>query len=385
MTNYSDLLSSFEKEGRLRKFPSDFHKLVMDGEYIDLSSNDYLGLDFDSEELQRKYHLIFTDVSMSSNASRLLSGKQSEFIQLEKILENLYNKEVLLFNSGYHANVGLVQALSIEGTLWVSDKLIHASAIDGIRLSGAPCKRFRHNDTTHLEKIIEKEHSNYDRIIVLCESVYSMDGDIAPIEDIIKIKKRYPKVMIYLDEAHAFGVFGKKGLGVAEEKGVIQDIDFLVGTFGKACNSIGAFVATSGEMKEYFINTARSLIFSTALPPANIAWTTFMISTLQKLQHRREYLGEISLKFKNAIEEITGEKCLSESQIVPLITRDSNLAVSMSQELFRRGIIALPIRRPTVAAGGERIRFSLHAKIKRLQFEQMVSDIASVYSMFKSH
>lgn len=384
MSSYSETLASFEAQGRLRRFPADFHQLVKEGKYIDLSSNDYMGLDYDSEQLLREFHVIFPEVGMSSCASRLLSGKQYEFMQLEKTLSLLYQKEVLLFNSGYHANVGLVQALSTDGTLWVADKLIHASAIDGIRLSGAPCKRFRHNDTAHLEKIIEKEHSNYDRVIVLCESVYSMDGDIAPLEEIVRIKRRFPGVMIYLDEAHAFGVFGPKGLGVAEQKDLLPEIDFLVGTFGKACNSIGAFVATGDEMKEYFINTARSLIFSTALPPANIAWTSLMISKLSQLGHRREWLHEMSAGFRAGIEEITGERCVSESQIVPLITGDSRRAVAMSEELRKQGVIALPIRRPTVPPGGERIRFSLHAKIKHKELYRILEKVAAAYSKYKA-
>ncbi len=355
--DYKSILEDFRREGRLREIPP--HRAGRG--LLDLSGNDYMGLAARQTMFRQGFSERFPEISMSASASRLLASDQRIFGMLENRLEDLYGRPALLFNSGYHANVGTVSALNIPGTLFLPDRLIHASAIDGLVRRNTQMERWRHNDTDHLRRIVEKRRGEFDRIIVMAESVYSMDGDIAPLEELVALRREFPEIMLYIDEAHAFGVFGKKGLGVAESLGLIDETDIIVGTFGKACASSGAFVSTSATLRDYLVNAARSLIFSTAIPPVCAAWSLMMTEILEDMSDERARLAEISAEFRGIIEDITGKECVSRSQIVPLMAGDATKAVKMSHRLGEQGVIALAIRRPTVPPGGERIRFSLNA------------------------
>lgn len=363
MSGITEVLSSLEEEHRLRHIPE-----IQETGIIDLSSNDYLSLGTRCDEYREEFLDRFSDAAFSSSASRLLSLKQKHHNALEEYLESLYGKPALLFNSGYHANVGCIGALTLPSTLFVCDKLIHASIVDGLRISGSEFKRFPHNDILKLRKIIEKESSRYERVVIVVESIYSMDGDIAPLNEIVALKNEYPGILLYVDEAHAFGVRGTKGLGVAEELNLINDIDILIGTFGKAAASAGAFAVCSAEIKSLLINCARPFIFSTALPPVNIAWSMLMTEKIVNMSEARLRLAAISKEFSDRLEEISGKPTGSSSQIIPYLTGNAEKALDIAAKMRERGIIALPIRRPTVPPGGERIRFSLGAdmNIKQL-------------------
>lgn len=369
LKRFSDILAEFQDQHRLRSIPDD----RSDRDSIDLTSNDYLSIAQD-RKLAEEFLGTNQQASFSSSASRLLSRKQNAHLELERKLAELYGKEILLFNSGYHANVGIIQALTIPGTIFLCDKLIHASMIDGLTLAKAEYRRWRHNDLASLETLLHKNRDK-ERCIVVVESIYSMDGDLAPLTELVALKKRYPNMILYVDEAHAVGVRGDKGLGVAEESGLLNEVDILVGTFGKALASSGAFVATSPLLKNYFINCSRSFIFSTALPPINSAWTLHIINKMVGMQEDRNHLDRISEKFRTSIEEITGEPCVSQSQIVPLIIGDAEKAVKLSKRLADRNIDSLPIRRPTVPAGSERIRFSLSASLSEEQIDYILNAI----------
>ena len=205
-----------------------------------------------------------------------------------------------------------------------------------------------------------------------------MDGDLAPLRDIVDLKKAYPNMILYVDEAHAFGTRGDRGLGLAEELGVIDDIDILVGTLGKAAASSGAFVATHPLLKSYFVNCSRSFIFSTALPPVNAAWSEFMIINILSMVKERKHLLEISDLFRKGIEDISGSPNLSRSHIVPLVIGDAGKALHLAAKLSVKGIDVLPIRRPTVPLGGERIRFSLSADMSVQTIEHILKTIREV-------
>lgn len=356
MSGIKRILSSLEQEHRLRTIP-----LRPEGRFTDLSSNDYLSLGNRSMEFHEEFFDRFPDAAFSSSASRLLSLRQSYHYSLEEYLCRLYGKPALLFNSGYHANVGCVGALTLPSTLFVCDKLIHASVVDGLRIAGSVFKRFPHNDISSLRRILEREKDSYERIITVVESIYSMDGDEAPLQELAGLKKDFPGLLLYVDEAHAFGVRGESGLGVAEEKGLIKDIDLIIGTFGKAAASVGAFAVCSGEMKSLLINCARPFIFSTALPPVNVAWSMFMTEKITGMREERDRLAILSRKFRHRLEEISGNRIPSTSQIIPYLTGDAEQALLIASRLRESGFIALPIRRPTVPPGGERIRFSLGA------------------------
>lgn len=357
MIGIEEILTGLGEAGEMRSLPAGFAD-----PHADFSSNDYLGIAADRYLRKEFLRQLPEDIPFSSSASRLLSAEQESYTRLEDTLSSLYSRPALLFNSGYHLNTGAVSALAkIPSTLVLSDKLSHASIIDGIILSRGKCLRFSHNDIDDLEDKIKKNRDDFRNILIVTESVFSMDGDIAPLEDIVELKKLYPGVSLYLDEAHAFGVFGEKGLGVAEEKNLIPEIDFIAGTLGKAAASSGAFIISSAREKEYLLNKSRSFIFSTAIPPVNAEWSRFVIARMPGMRDKRSHLHDISLKLRNHIEKITGEKNPSESQIIPLMMGSAQKVTAFSRLMAEKGVRALPIRRPTVPPGTERIRFSLGA------------------------
>lgn len=356
MSRISEILTTLAAEQRLR-----FIVEPPDRPFLDLSSNDYLGLGQRHTDFMEEFTDRFHDAAFTSSASRLLSTNQKYHFLLESFLARLYGKESLLFNSGYHANVGCIGALTLPSTLFICDKLIHASVIDGLRIAGAEFKRFPHNDISKLRKMLEKAVQHFERVIVVVESIYSMDGDQAPLKEIVKLKHDYPSMLLYVDEAHAFGVRGPHGLGLCEEYGLIERTDILVGTFGKAAASVGAFAIIDKELKSLFINTARPFIFSTALPPVNVAWSLLMTEKITDMSESRQQLSEMSDFFSRELSDITGHPTGSSSQIIPFITGNAALAIDIAQKLRNKGYLALPIRRPTVPPGGERIRFSLSA------------------------
>lgn len=373
MPRIIDILTALRRENRLRAIPPE-----SGGSMLDLSSNDYLSLGQRCDEFREEFYDRFPDATFSSSASRLLSTKQKYHNALEEYLTTLYGKPALLFNSGYHANVGCIGALSLPSTLFLCDKLIHASVVDGLRISGSEFKRFPHNDMSKLRRILEKEHAKYERVVIVVESIYSMDGDAAPLEELVAIKKGYPGSMLYVDEAHAFGVRGCKGLGLAEELQLIDGIDLLVGTFGKAAASAGAFAVCCEELRTLLVNTARPFIFSTALPPVNIAWTLLMVEKITGMGEERGKLAALSRYFSDGIGRISGKSTGSCSQIVPYVTGDASKALSIAMRLREAGVIALPIRRPTVPPGGERIRFSLGAAMTRERLKPVLDILNAI-------
>lgn len=373
LKEYSSALDALERDGLLRSFPT---RRACD--VIDLTSNDYLGIAA-RRDIQREFiESCGCDLpSFTSAASRLLASAQGEYYALEQVLADAYGRPALLFNSGYHANTGLIPALAVKGTLVVADRLVHASIIDGIRLSRAPFRRFPHNDMTALNEILEKESTEFDRVLVVAESVYSMDGDISPLKEMVALKSQYKNVMIYLDEAHGIGAFGPTGLGVAEREGMLDEIDILVGTFGKALASEGAFAVMPDVLRRYAINTCRSLIFSTAIPPLNVAYTRFVFGKMRTMTEEREKLYNLSCVLKEGLEKITDRENVSCSQIVPWIIGGNGRTVNASKRLLEHGFLALPIRKPTVPAGSERIRFSLSAGLEIGEINRLVDAISA--------
>lgn len=367
METYKVLLETLERTGNLRSLPLiEPHDkwIIRDGrKMLNLSSNDYLGL---SRDMQlRKEFLTWAMeeyLPLSSTSSRLLTGNYPVYTELEEALASAYGKEsALVFNSGYHANVGILPALADKETLILADKLVHASLIDGIRLSGATYKRFRHQDYEQAEQILQASVRTYKRIILVTESIFSMDGDIADLHRLVRLKQEYPNVLLYVDEAHAIGVRGKTGLGIAEESGTLPDIDLLVGTFGKALASMGAFVACSRLLHDVLVNRMRPLIFSTALPPLQVAWTSYLFQLLPHMEERRKHLQRLSASVAQALQGKGGE--ISSSHIIPYIVKDSEDCLRLAEFLQRKGFYCLAIRPPTVPQGTARLRLSITADL----------------------
>ena len=336
---------------------------------LNLSSNNYLNIADNQAITQEFLDNVGNRYSFGSASARLLTGTLPVYQELEELLSSLYGKEsALLYNSGYHANVGISSALNQKGDVVFSDKLNHASIIDGMRLSDGKFFRFPHNDMHALEKLLERERKNFNNAFIITESVFSMDGDIEDLKKIVELKKKYNCIMI-IDEAHAFGVFGENGLGVAEELGIIDDVDLLVGTFGKAIGSMGAFVTGSKTMIDFLINKSRSFIFSTALPPINIAFSKWIIETqISKTAQKRKNMLNLAKKFG------------SQSHIIPVVIGENKDTVDLCEVLFHNGYFTLPIRPPTVPVGTSRLRLSLTADIREEELQTLKEKIDEVLS-----
>ncbi|MCR1837745.1 8-amino-7-oxononanoate synthase [Pasteurella caecimuris] len=341
---------------------------------LNMSSNDYLGL-ASNESLQRVFFQQYgKDLpTLTSSSSRLLTGNFPIYNDLEQLIARQFQREsCLLFNSGYHANLGILPALTTSKSLILADKLVHASIIDGIRLSQCKFFRYRHHDYDHLRQLLEKNADKFDRTFIVTESVFSMDGDVADLVELVKLKKQFPNVYLYVDEAHAIGVYGEKGLGIAEQAGVIADIDLLIGTFGKALASMGAYVICDQVIKEILINQMRPLIFSTALPPLNVAWTYFLFEKLPQFQQKRQHLNELSAFLRNEVAHRTGNMP-SSTCIVPYILGDNEETLARAYRLQQQGYYCLPIRPPTVPKGTSRIRLSLTADMTKEEIIEFIT------------
>lgn len=378
MDAFKKQLEKLSTQNQYRSIPD----LVHQGRYImrekrnmlNMSSNDYLGL-ASNENLRQSFLQQYGDnfPSFTSSSSRLLTGNFPIYTDLEQLIAQRFQREsALLFNSGYHANLGILPALTTTKSLILADKLVHASMIDGIRLSQCEFFRYRHNDYEHLKSLLEKNAGKFDRTFIVTESVFSMDGDIADLKYLVQLKKQFPNTYLYVDEAHAIGVYGKNGLGIAEQANVISDIDLLVGTFGKALASMGAYVVCDKILKECLINQMRPLIFSTALPPFNVAWTHFIFERLPQFSKERTHLEQLSAFLRQEVEHRT-QIMPSQTCIVPYILGENEATLAKAKVLQEQGYYCLPIRPPTVPKGTSRIRLSLTADMTMDEVKQFVA------------
>ncbi len=366
-----ETLSALTQSGNLRHIPEDFDS----GKILDFSSNDYLGLSRHTD-LQRGLFEELADAAswvLGASASRLLAGRQKAFTELEKLLSDAYDdgRRALLFNSGYHANTGLIPALAYKGIYIIADKLVHASIIDGIKLSGAPFARFRHNDYAHLVGIVEKVVGQGFIPMVVVESVYSMDGDYADMNVLAEIKKRWPDLILYVDEAHAIGVEGRQGLGLScELPGVKADV--IVGTFGKTLASCGAYAITTPVVREFLINKTRSLIFSTALPPVCALWSKISFRKAMAMDAERAHLKKLGNRLASYLNTEEG------SHIQAFVLGDPKKTVEVSAKLRKQDMVVLPIRTPTVPPGTERLRISLSAAMSEADIDRLGSALTTM-------
>lgn len=275
-----------------------------------------------------------------------------------------YERECLYLNSGFDANLGILSTLFTKNDLLLVDKLSHASIIDGMLNSKAKSLRYAHNDMEHLESLLEKYHQDYENIVIVTESIFSMDGDRAKLKEIVALKERYDNVLIYVDEAHSFGLLGEDGLGLCQELNIVDKVDFLMATLSKAIGSYGAFLICSKEVKDYLVNFMRPLIFATALPPVNVTFSLYVVGLMSNgsMKYKRDYLKKICDYFHNNLVELGISP--SESQIQPLITGDSQKALQACDVFKHFGLLALPIRHPTVPQNMARLRLSLNCNLR---------------------
>jgi 8-amino-7-oxononanoate synthase len=371
-------LKSREEEGLMRRLETLIRlpggKCRVSGkEYIDLSSNDYLSFSF-SEELNRAaYKVPF----FGSCSSRLMTGSTAAHRRLETTTAHFKSKEdSLLFNSGYQANVGIISALCGKRDAVFSDRLVHASIIDGIGLSGCRHFRFRHNDMEHLEHLLSKNRSCVRNALIVTESVFSMDGDKAPLRDLVSLKKKYGSWLM-IDEAHATGIFGPNGSGLAGEDGLSEEIEIIMGTYSKALAGFGAYAAVGKHTREYLLNFCRSFIYSTSLPLPVVEWN---IAAVQKVSSERKRAFSL-LQRSNELRDRLSEKGFSvrgDSQILPVLSTLKLPASAMSEKLKENGIWATPVRYPTVRKGEERIRLSLNYSHGREVTDRIVGVLGEI-------
>ena len=378
LDHYAEQLDHLKQQGNFRQFTSNQQAgrwiTIQDRTMLNLASNDYLGLAADLHLREEFLDTLKIERALfSSSSSRLLTGNFAEYKQFENSLSKAFGRAALLFNSGYHMNIGILPALADSKTVILADKLVHASMIDGIRLSTAQYVRYRHNDLQHLEQLLQKYHQDeqVERIIVVTESIFSMDGDETDLAALAQLKQRFAKTMLYVDEAHAIGVRGEQGLGCAEQYGVLDQIDFLVGTFGKAIASVGGYIICDSIIRDYLINKMRPLIFSTALPPISMAWSDFIFNKVLSMQQQRQHLAEISQYLQQAViaKDFSSP---SSSHIIPVIVGESQAAIEKARYVQQQGFYAMPVRPPTVPQNSSRLRISLTSLVQKNELEKLV-------------
>lgn len=322
-------------------------------------SNNYLGL-ANHPEVVAAACTAASLYGASAASSRLISGHMQPHRELEEEIARWQGCEAaLVFSTGYQANLGCITALAEQGDVILSDELNHASIIDGARLSRADVRIFRHSDVAHLETRLD-EARDARRILVVTESVFSMDGDRAPLVEIAQAAKRRG-AWLMVDEAHAAGVFGKAGAGLVNELGLGQVVDVHLGTLGKALGSFGAYVAGSRQLRDWLVNRARPFIFTTGLPPASLAAARAAIQICRREPERADGLRMRVRTLGNRLRGQGWNVPHIESQILPIVVGDAERAVSLAARLLERGIYVAAIRPPTVSPGTSRLRLSVMA------------------------
>jgi 8-amino-7-oxononanoate synthase len=345
-------------------------------EFLNLSSNDYLGLAGDTR-LIRASQGAAAAWGAGSTASRLIVGTLALHQQVEEDVAAFKGTaRAVLFNTGYMANVGVIAGLMGKGDVILSDKLNHASIIDGMRLSESAFFRYPHRDLERLEALLKK-HSGARRLLIVTDSVFSVDGDVAPLRELVALKERYG-AWLMIDEAHATGVLGTTGAGLAEACSLTGKIEIHMGTFSKALGSFGAYVAGEAPFVELLHNRARSLIYSTALPPAVLGAMQAALAIVRQEPFRRVSLLNQASRFRDRLQEAGFDTLDSETQIIPVLVGDNAGALEFASRLQEEGIMAVAIRPPTVPPGGARLRLSLSAAHGAADLDRAVALIIAV-------
>jgi 8-amino-7-oxononanoate synthase len=284
------------------------------------------------------------------------------------------SEAALVFSTGYLANLGVISALMDSQDTVFSDELNHASIVDGCRLSRARVKLFPHNDLDALERLLQRETTSRRKLIVV-DGLYSMDGDLAPLREIVGLAERYG-CLTMVDDSHGTGVLGNGGRGTAEATGVLGRIDIETGSLAKALGGFGAYVVGSRTLIEYLINRARSFIFTCAMPPAIIATVLEALAVVEEEPERRQRLSENSRHLRAGLREVGFQVGRSETHIIPLMVGESQRTMRFCQELLDRGVFAQGIRYPSVPRGAERIRLTLTASHGKADLDAALTALA---------
>jgi 8-amino-7-oxononanoate synthase len=342
-------------------------------EVLNFSSNDYLGL-ANHPALKEVAVEVIKKFGAGAGAARLISGSQSPHHELERALAAFKGTEAALaFSSGYAAALGTIPALVGQGDVVVLDKLVHASLVDAAKLSGAKLRVCKHNDLADLARILEWATGHGGRTLVVAESVYSMDGDLAPLLNLVELKEQHG-AWLMLDEAHATGLYGEGRRGVAEEFGVGDRVEVQMGTLGKALGAAGGYICGSIELIDLLRHRARSFVFSTAPMPAQAAAARAGIEVVQSPEgeQRRTRLWSLVDELKNGLIARGWKLPAVQSAILPLTVGAEAEAVALSERLLEAGVFVPAIRYPTVARGEARLRITVSAAHSSEDIEQLL-------------
>jgi 8-amino-7-oxononanoate synthase len=352
---------------------------------VNLCSNDYLGLAEHPALREAVIHGLRDVNRVGSTGSRLLSGHAAEWSELEEEFAGFAGSQAALyFGSGYAANIGLLTALTGKNDLIFSDALNHASIIDGIRLSGARKEIYPHRDLSALEAVMKENRHQHGRKFIVTETVFSMDGDIAPVADIVVLAERYGAGVI-VDEAHATAVHGPGGRGVAATLLASGKIVAALHTCGKALASAGAFVCGSAVLREHLINHARTFIFSTAMPPYMATQIRAALRLAKDMDNERAELSLRARQFAESLRNDGWETMGSATQIVPAVVGENSAALSAAEYLQREGFAVRAIRPPTVPLGTARMRFSLTHRIGAKELDTLAAALNMWRSRTQQH
>ena len=334
-----------------------------------LISNDYFQLRFHPKVIAGA-KIACEKHGSGSGASPLLSGFLSCHQELlDEILNWKQKSSGMLFNSGFVANQAVLKHLPGKNDFVLADRLIHHSLAQALVQSPAKFKRYNHLDMADLETLLQKNHKKYDTIFVVTESVFSMDGDYPDLKTLVALKKKFPFILL-LDEAHGTGVFGEHGGGLAEEMNVLDEVDIIVGTLGKALASMGAYVLTNNpSIIDYLTNEAGEYIYSTFLPPSQVGAALESIKLIKTFDEQRKTLRSLSKYFRKGLNQNSEEM---ESPIIPVLIGDPQETIELRDQLLSKGILVGAIRPPTVPANSSRLRISLHSKINEALVDELL-------------
>ena len=343
-------------------------RVLLDGNpVLLLCSNNYLGL-ADHPRVRQAAADAAMRWGVGAGASRLVSGTMTIHRRLEERLADFEGSEAcLLFGSGYLANLGVVSALTEAGDVVLSDELNHASIVDGCRLSRAETVVYRHCDVEHLDWSLRQAGER--RALIVTDSVFSMDGDVAPLTEIVELARRHD-ARIVVDEAHATGALGPGGRGAVAEAGLGEEVDVVVGTLGKALGSYGAYVCCDRVLADYLVNRSRPLIFSTAPPPPAVAGALAALELLEEQPRRVDRLAANAALLRDELDREGFQTAGTTTQIIPLVVGDPATAMSLCEVAIERGVFAQAIRPPTVPAGTSRLRLTVMASHTRGELRQ---------------
>ncbi|MEK6223688.1 MAG: 8-amino-7-oxononanoate synthase [Thermodesulfobacteriales bacterium] len=350
--------------------------------YVLLGSNSYLGLSVDPKVVESA-RLALEKYGTGSGGSRLVSGSFDLHRMLEERIARFKNTESsILFSSGYLANIGTISALVGSDDIIYSDELNHASIIDGARLSRSTVRIYKHLDLNHLQELIESDKNTKCRKLIVTDTVFSMDGDLVPLPELVGISEKYGCILM-IDEAHATGVLGKRGSGATEHFGVEDRVPVVMGTLSKAVGSLGGYIAGSKELIDFIRNRVRSYIFDTSLPPASLAASITAIDIIENEPERREHLWNMVNKFKTGIEDFGLRVLPSHSAIIPVLIGDAEPALNFAKMLRENGVFTPAVRPPSVPHGMCRIRVTIMATHTQEHIDTALKAFRAAYEPIK--